>query len=138
MGTNYYFKENVCPHCHRSERERHIGKSSAGWCFSLHIYPQDGIKTLEDWKPRFVIPDAVIRDEYGRVVTPQDMADIISNRGSDETKWEKTPMSYTSWAEFHRQNYSERGPKGLLRHVVGQFCSGHGEGTWDYIEGEFS
>jgi hypothetical protein len=30
-----------------------FGKSSGGWTFSLHVYPEDGIKDLADWIPLF-------------------------------------------------------------------------------------
>ena len=36
-------------------------------------------------------------------------------------------------------NYAEPGPNGLVRAKInGVHCIGHGEGTWDYITGEFS
>ena len=47
MGTNYYHRTNICPHCNRYD-ERHIGKSSVGWHFNFRGY--DEIKTFEDWK----------------------------------------------------------------------------------------
>jgi hypothetical protein len=41
------------------------------------------------------------------------------------------------------RNYAEPGPNNLVRHRLdleerGQGCVRHGEGTWDYITGEFS
>jgi hypothetical protein len=46
MGTNYYVAYDYCRHCGRFDEEFHIGKSSAGWCFSLRVYEDKG---LTDW-----------------------------------------------------------------------------------------
>jgi hypothetical protein len=123
MGTNFYLKKlSVCPHCGNElsspESEPaeglHIGKSSAGWCFSLHVYP-DGkgehqIKDLPDWIPLFEKYGVI--DEYGRERTVTEMVDVITKRSH---------------------------PKGLNRHVAEQGrCLGPGEGTWDLLIGEFS
>ena len=109
MGTNYYVEYNQCEHCGRNDR-RHIGKSSAGWAFSLRVYPDEGINTFDDWKPIFFAGSIV--DEYGNDVPAGQMIHKITNR---------------SW------------PKGLRRSKVdGWHCVGHGEGTWDYIQGDFS
>ena len=134
MGTNYYLKQNVCPTCGRGE-DLHIGKSSMGWHFALQVYPDDNINTLEDWKPLF--KSGEIRDEYDRLITEEEMLKGITERKRD--KWNKEAYGYTSWEDFHRQNNSERGLNNLLRHKVdGRFCIGNGEGTYDYMIGEFS
>lgn len=66
MGTNYYLHEaKPCPTCGHSNPPRHIGKSSAGWVFMLHVYPEEGINTYEDWYERWTRQGAVIMDEYG-------------------------------------------------------------------------
>ena len=137
MGTNYYATtEQPCPHCGRGGELKHIGKSSAGWCFALHIYPDDGINTLADWQEFW--KDKRITDEYGREQTQDEMLATITERGR-EPKWDTKPMMYDSWAEFHHQNHSKQGPQGLLRSQIdGRHCVGHGEGTYDYIVGEFS
>ena len=49
MSTNYYLFENYCEQCKRSD-ELHIGKSSVGWYFSLCVYPERKINSLDDWK----------------------------------------------------------------------------------------
>ena len=46
MGTNYYLhrpRTNECEHCGRADEAPplHIGKSSSGWCFSLHVRRAD-------------------------------------------------------------------------------------------------
>lgn len=138
MGTNYYAYENTCECCGRGDHERHIGKSSAGWCFSLHVHPDEGINTLEDWKLFLASPGITIRDEYGTNVTQEELFKCITERSWNRDN-AKTPYGYASWDAFHRINHSKPGPNGLLRHVVdGRHCIGNGEGTWDYIVGEFS
>lgn len=139
MGTNYYLKTNSCAHCGRSDEPLHIGKSSGGWCFSLRIYPDDGINTLGDWRTK--LASGGIVDEYGNAIELADMIATITERSHPKNWTEKRWASagYSSEEHFHRSNNSLRGPNNLLRHKLdGRFCVGHGEGTWDYIVGEFS
>ncbi|MFW6145427.1 MAG: hypothetical protein ACOC4Y_01380 [bacterium] len=133
MGINYYVRFNECECCGHFE-EYHIGKSSAGWCFSLHVDPDEGINNLEDMK--WLMDRGRIFDEYGAEWTKEEMLDKITNRS-----WNKPehPYGYRSWENFYHYNNAEAGPCGLNRHRVGGcHCVGHGEGTWDYIIGEFS
>lgn len=132
MGTNYYLHEPA------RDEPLHIGKSSTGWCFSLHVYPDDETlpQSLEDWKRRWSYPGMKIFDEYGDRIHPKDMSSIVTVR---RQRWEDIPLGYISWTDFHRRNYSEFGPDGLLRHRISPgHCVGHGSGTWDLIVGEFS
>jgi hypothetical protein len=145
MGTNYYtLKTQECPKCgHRTtieEEDLHIGKSSAGWCFSLHAIPERGLHDLADWQMLFKVDDPPIRDEYGRAVSVLELLDVITDRGRDKGFGDKPHPLHgcDSWTEFHRMNDSEFGPHGLLRHRLGNGCIRHGEGTWDCIKGEFS
>ena len=83
MGTNYYFHQkstSMCEHCGHDPGAKvlHIGKSSYGWCFSLHIIPEEGINSLDDWKLAWDKPDAKILNEYDEVVRPEDMLKIIT------------------------------------------------------------
>lgn len=139
MGTNYYLESDVCPTCKRHGERLHIGKSSAGWCFSLHVDAQEGITSLADWQARWAKPGVRIVDEYAREITPDQMLATITKRGRDRPREDK-PYGYSSWAEFHRRNYSQDGPNGLLRHSVAldNRCIAHGDGTYDLIIGEFS
>jgi hypothetical protein len=111
MGTNYYYHEKPpCECCDRPFEPLHIGKSSAGWCFSLHVIPEQDINSLDDWRRKWLARGVII-DENGRKVTPEQMLDVITNRSH---------------------------PRGLSRHEVGPHCVAHGEGTWDLIPGWFS
>ena len=113
MGTNYYLHKNPCDKCGRGDDEDrlHIGKSSAGWCFSLHVIPASGINTLDDWKREFEAGE--IRDEYGERFDATSLLVIITDR---------------DWP----------GNKNPKRHPIDNFCIGHGPGTYDYMVGEFS
>ena len=159
MGTNYYFHKpltNHCKHCGRSDppERLHIGKSSGGWCFSLHVYPEQGIHTLGDWRTLWTGPGS-IESEYGDRLAPEEMLGVITGRTFpkdwDSDWWAPQPFGttldgkpfilpgYDSEEHFHRSNHSERGPNGLLRHRIdGHHCIGHGPGTYDYIIGDFS
>jgi len=108
MGTNYYVKSEKCEHCGHGD-DLHIGKSSAGWCFALRVYPDMGINNLLDWEK--YLRGKTIENEYGDTVSLDDLVMIITDR-------------------YH--------PRGLLRHELGSFCIGHGDGTYDLVVGEFS
>jgi hypothetical protein len=131
MGTNYYWHErHACPTCDRPFEALHIGKSSGGWCFSLHVYPDDGIRDLPDWEERFARAGSWIDDEYGSPVTAAEMRRTIADRGRPE---------WPSGSTFdYASNGAEPGPKNLVRHRIGRHCVGHGAGTWDLIIGDFS
>lgn len=91
MGMNFYWvteARSPCPHCGRpydSER-KHIGKSSFGWYFALHIYPDEGINDLPDWNDRWKT-GGWIEDEYGEKITVPDMVLTIACRwGAHQSK----------------------------------------------------
>lgn len=142
MGTNYYwYKTPACDCCKREDPPLHIGKSSYGWCFSLRVYPEDNIKTLDDWNVLLAKQGSYIRDEYGDEISAQELLKTITER-SGKTPWNSRDYTNSGWykgeEDFHYKNHSERGPKFLLRHKVdGVHCVWHGEGTYDYLIGEF-
>lgn len=131
MGMNYFWYEKPqCPHCGREFPPIHIGKSSHGWTFGLHVDPYLGINSLEDWKARFAVKGSYIKNEGGEVVTPSWMLQEITQRAFPAAR-EITP-------DFLRNNNAVLGPNGLVRHRVDNYhCIGHGKGTWDLMAGEF-
>lgn len=141
MGTNYYLHTKPCPCCGVTKPPIHIGKSSGGWVFALHISPNDGINTLDDWRKEWAKPNIEIRDEYDGVILPEEMEKCITDRRwrnqFDNFDW-TMGGAYKDEADFHAKNGSERGPNNLLRYKIGMWCKGHGEGTWDYVLGDFS
>jgi hypothetical protein len=138
MGTNYFLEGESCSYCgNEIVGKLHIGKSSSGWCFALHVIPEMGISTLNDWEGLF--KRSRIFSEHGEEVPPDTMLNIITNRSWDVpfAAREFRPH-YNNEVEFHRLNYSERGPNNLLRHKIdNKHCVGHGDGTWDYMTGWF-
>lgn len=137
MGTNYYLVTEGCGSCGRGQSELHIGKSSYGWCFSLNTHPFDGIACLEDWKERWSRPGTFIRDENHQTIAPDSMLSTITERVGARRK-SGAPLGYSSLDEFYTLNSAERGPGNLLRHRVdGNHCIAHGDGTFDYMRGEF-
>lgn len=135
MGTNYYAilpGTNPCSHCGRSDNaeELHIGKSSGGWCFSLHVIPDKNTNTLDDWRELLSNPGVKIRDEYGQPIHFDYLMATITER-----TW---PHENKKDMQWYLQNHAEPGPNGLARHKRDNIhCVGNGEGTWDYITGEF-
>ena len=127
MGTNYYLRYNRCEHCGRYDK-RHIGKSYPGWCFALHVYPEERINDLPEWE--FLWQLGEIYDGYGNKVDPVEMKRIITER-----TWKGSDLD-ESW---FKKNDAEPGPNGLARgRIDGIHHIGHGAGTWDLMVGEFS
>jgi hypothetical protein len=128
MGTNYYLvtRSNECSACARHDEERlHIGKSSTGWCFSLHVIPERGLNSLDDWK-RLWESGGVIENEYGEERTAAEMLSTITDRRFEGAEWTASDLA---------QNHASRGPNGLARHG---YQAKPGPGTWDLCTGEFS
>lgn len=85
MGTNYYWEQPAgeqCPTCgHIDDTVRlHIGKSSAGWVFLLHVIPEQNLNTLGDWKTLWETTAGQIRDEFGEAISVTDMIKEILER----------------------------------------------------------
>lgn len=141
MGTSYYlFEKEPCKCCGRDFPAKHIGKSSVGWVFALHVIPEENINDIDDWVKLWSQPKAIIKDEYDRVITAHRMLEIIKNRNHAEY-WDnkpQKPFGYNNWWEFHKENESFEGPNGLLRGRLSDRCIKHGNGTWDCYTGEFS
>jgi len=174
MGTNYYYNQSSsCEKCGSvlEQERRHIGKSSVGWCFSLHVYPEEGINTLDDWINHIHSNVGYINDEYGDLISFNQLISTITNRKASGYDLEFSEEAQAAWWEQREKNYRSlkrefsyksqylykgypfttspdddyrnclippRGPHGLWRHDIGDHCVGHGEGTYDYIIGDFS
>jgi len=118
MGTNYYFSARPpCPTCGRPHEQLHIGKSSFGWRFSLHVGRGDFDEVPTSWAgwiELFKTPGSVITDEYGRTVDVDTMVQVVTKR--DDYKAD-----------------------GRLRRHHDQLCIGHPEdGDYDLTVGVFS
>lgn len=128
MGTNYYLETKICECCGRRET-KHIGKSSAGWCFALHV--DEEVKDLTDWLQLFSKRGNIIKDDCDDVIELQDMLSVIVDRvWHDQSSRDEA---------FLQENNAKLGPNNLLRRKIdGIHCIGHGEGTWDLVLGDFS
>lgn len=145
MGTNYYMmKGQYVPETDYDHplsgmirdgtghpAKIHIGKSSYGWCFSLHVMPEHGISNLTDWK---VLADRLlgegwrIEDEYREVVALAELWAVVERIG-----WERQLVTDCDQLNLPADT------RPLNRHAVdGGSCIGHGEGLYDYMIGEFS
>lgn len=92
----------------------HIGKSSMGWHFNLCIYPELGIHDLSDWELLFNTYE--IEDEYGDIISTEDMLDRITNRKGDNEKMSKEELE-----KFCRDNHCEVGLNGLFAHKTTRY-----------------
>ena len=112
MGTNFYL--NVVEKGATLADQLHIGKSSAGWRFALHVMPERGINDLDDWL-KIIQGEriCIITDEYGRILSLDELLTTITKR-----HWQGSV-------------------KYLRRHTDSR-CISHGVGTWDCIVGDFS
>ena len=141
MGTNYYVadKSKYCEHCGRGEKTIHLGKSSAGWCFTLNVHPK---RDIHNWKDilKFVKGKKIF-NEYDEHITLAEFIDVVEHRSWDYPRSEMDFSCYPyckSLKDFLKRNNAVLGPNNLLRHEISDFCIGHGEGTYDYIVGDFS
>lgn len=100
MGTNYYlylksdyevisnyFKVrknnnlfNFAEYEFLSPIRIHIGKSSCGWKFCLHIYPNHNINSFKDWYDILQNDEYIITDEYNEVISINKMINIITKK----------------------------------------------------------
>ncbi len=109
MGTNYYWHSKPpCKTCGRSFEPLHIGKSSHGWNFALHVHPE--VPDLYRWIEKFLTPGSEIRDEYGNFISLESMLEKIMKRGTAPNTRDSTDPSFVS----------------------------PGAGTWDNVQGDFS
>jgi len=142
MSTNFYVADVVrcqeCGHAVHNGIKFHIGKSSAGWAFSLHVIPEKHLNTWGEWKAFLDKPGMAIIDEDGAKWSLDEFVMIVENRIGKYGDLEHVPPGYDTWWDFYEINQCEIDANGLLRHKVGEFCSGHGKGSWDYVTGDFS
>jgi len=129
MGTNYYYTTNLL-----ELDPIHIGKSSYGWAFALHIYPD--IRTLNDWIEKW--KTGQIYDEYGREIAHEAMMSLILNRQPNHNiRTGHNVDMYGSFEKFLEQNYAIYKDEENFLRVNDKYCVGHGD-TWDLVERDFS
>lgn len=141
MATNFYLHRNPCPHCGKADEADdilHIGQHVFCWTFALHVIPEKGLNSLDDWEKLIRKEDSKVMDDDGDERNSTLLLSLI-RKGHSQTPWELRAEGLPREEEFHRMNGSMRGPNGLLRRRIdGSHCIGHGDGPWDLIAGEFS
>ena len=80
METNYYLHMDVCGRGKRPKKILHIGKSSGGWVFGLHVIPERGLVNWDRWRVALHKCGNVIKDEYGNKIKFKEMVSIIRDR----------------------------------------------------------
>ena len=75
MGTNYYHITNTWPVPAHADR-RHLGVLTEGYSFSLHLYPKEGVHTLNDLICGMA-EAGVIEDERGRCYSLEEFLNIV-------------------------------------------------------------
>jgi hypothetical protein len=128
VGTNYYFRNDEGIYWH-------VGKSSLGWCFAMHVDKDlkditDLIRYLDEF-----LPDKIV-DNNGTEYTAAELLGVILLRGVGETPRSKRTDTYL------RTNHAVLGPQGLLRYEISvtSRCVGHAIAGLpvDYVAGDFS
>lgn len=152
MGTNYYLITKQKPNIPRKifyklSEGIHIGKSSFGWCFALHVYPEHGINNFDDWKNFVSHHENNVYNEDGVLIQNKNsfFYGTIDDRYYEGSTRNLLDYGYDScyghntYEEFLDKNHAIEGPNNLLRSKIDNVhCIGHGEGTYDYMIGEFS
>ncbi len=72
MGTNYFYRTNICNHCERAD-VLHVGLSSSGWTFHFRAYrtltgADQDIVSVADWARLFKTVPGVLVDENDNVI----------------------------------------------------------------------
>jgi len=131
MTTNYYAVNT------ETGEELHIGKKSYGWCFALHVIPEQNLNNLDDWIDILNGTYYEIINEYGDLLSLSQLLNIIVNEPDDLC--ESQFVLHGSEEKFHETHYSMRYNSKLVRaRIDNNFCIGHGAGPYDYVIGNFS
>lgn len=142
MGTNYYLHkgEQPCKCCGIStdRNPKHIGRSSYGWNFALHVLPEIDINTFADWIQLIGSNQYTIMDEYDEIISLDQLKEIVLNRGTDQWCPQTLPPidRRSTYPIRYHPKYAT-----LRQHIIdGDFCIAHGpdDATYDCIIGIFS
>lgn len=106
MSLNYYLHERGK---NGEAVETHIGLSVMKQYFLLHVMPELGISTLEDWESKWSQLDVQILDECERLVTPEQMRGVITER---DPGWKSTFSKNLDWTPG----------EGTFVYVTNDFC----------------
>ena len=82
MGTNYYWRHDICECCNRSNT-LHIGKDSGGWTFSFQAHDYPPIRSYQMWLEN-LRADGIIEDEYGKEVSLEDFMQMVERKRKEK------------------------------------------------------
>lgn len=119
MGTNYYWRDQPCAHCHRYE-EIHVGKNSGGWTFGFRAWPHRlldeehpewghaetspvgfAVFSRADWRRVFSERTGELFDEYGaRIADPVAWLDALEVPDEEQQRKENSP-AWTGYVSGH-------------------------------------
>lgn len=96
LGTNYYAIKKK-PRIVKVYDEMHLGKSSIGWRFAFQ--EQEQYHNFEEFKDFILNNDEwIIKDEYGREITPEFLLELIDNcqknNNPENFKWDRNVDGY--------------------------------------------
>lgn len=115
----------------------HIGKSSGGWSFLLHVIPDRDLNSLADWRAFLERPDVEIFDCEDTFMDSAGLIDVITER-ADFVVGDLRRQRSSEWQFQNHAFFDERFK--LARPVVGGSggCIRNGDGPYDLIVGDFS
>ncbi len=104
MGTNYYYRLNICGHCGRHD-EMHVSKGQYTW----QAYPENSpfefpIVSLLDWERVFEIIPGELWDEYGQRVSDPLLWLYEARPPDDEARKRKL-----EWWDVSRDSWDPQG-----------------------------
>jgi hypothetical protein len=139
MGSNYYAYIYEDENKTTKKEQIHIGKSSKGWVFMLHRIREKGLIYWSDWKLLLQRPNVSICCHNTGEYIPFDVfVGIVEDRGflikPSHYPYEVFGKIYKNEQEWAEEAGGIVGPNNLLRTKQKEQ---HGEGTWDYVVGDF-
>ena len=84
MGNNYEIRIKPCKHCGLSKETIHVGKSSMGWRFSLHVQ-EEYYKDWDSFKNFLAQTNIEIVDENNKKWKKKDFIELIEEKKDGST-----------------------------------------------------
>jgi hypothetical protein len=104
MSTNFYGYRAGESHVH--DRGVHLAQSAIGWEMLLQARPEDGITDIHSWL-RQLDTFEVIRDEYGRELSVDELLEWVENRLGRKNRI--TDSSMSDYRQYTRQMFRSGG-----------------------------
>lgn len=97
--------------------EIHVGKSSAGWVFLLHIHPDKNIYSLEDYCNIWYDPNIALYNEYDELISPKQLEHTICDRALEDDR-----LTQAEIKQFCKENQCRYDASyGLFRYDLDEF-----------------